>query len=567
MTETPNHGYNRPDKGAIDWHLDLNENFENIDDDVEIRDTEANKGDYEPKKGAKYFATDTGGVYLGNGSSWVLNDRKSSTVQLDNLQSKPIWVGDASSDGHEYVGYDDLTTAFDNLPWQAEVFIHGNVTVGETLAPENSYLYLHGHGGYNRPDQDGMPSITAESNFTGSHLIDLGGIGSKWGSIQNINLFCNGNVPNGISTGRSDNGLIRDIAIYRASGDHLIEIRNGAFDNIIDRCEINAKDETDYGVRIWEPNEGRNGGNEPKIYSSLIRAYNEAGVYVNNVGSVGLRMEDCSMRGGGPDSTPGKYGLLIDNGGNTRHSVIERCQFETHSEAGIFYDGIKDPKGGAVANFVVSRCTFNQQAQLSLKVRGKTGNILFGPFNLTDAPMDIDALSGSQGRYVSMFNIVPGGNDPYEGWAEGNFRAVGPDPAFIEPFLDNPRFEFPGNTIKWGDTHDSGNYRTSELVENRLPVDNGEQTNLFDSGMKLGSFTLCKISNTDDHVAQFINAGNTASSGNGMHIIGQDGSYFSTTESNSGTVNVFNGSGGVKIENLSGSGGEFQVIGTSTWDG
>lgn len=33
---TPNRGYNRPDEGAADWHVPLNENFTAIDEDVQL---------------------------------------------------------------------------------------------------------------------------------------------------------------------------------------------------------------------------------------------------------------------------------------------------------------------------------------------------------------------------------------------------------------------------------------------------------------------------------------------------------------------------------------------------
>lgn len=559
MTDTPNNGYNRPEKGETNWHVDLNENFASIDADVEIRDTEANKGDYKPKSGAKYLATDTGAVYQGDGSSWALDSRKVSTIDRDNLKSKPIWVGNPFSDKHEYVGYDDLATAFGNLPWQAEVYIHGNVTVGETLAPDNSYLYLHGHGGYNRSNEDGMPSIVAESGFTGDHLIDLDGIGSKWGSIEKLNLFCEGNVANGITTGRADNGLIRDIALYRASGDHLIEVRNGAFDNIIDRCQLNGKDETDYGIRFWEPNEGQNGGNEPKLYSSLIRAYNEAGAYINNIGSVGPRIVDTSFRGGGPDNIAGKYGIVIDNGGNTRQAIIDRCQFETHSEAGIFYDGTKDPLGGAVCNFSVSRSTFNPQAQISLKMEGKAGNVMFGPFNLIGADTDISTRSGSPGAFVGFMNYTYSNDDPYVGFDwKGNYST------FIEPLVNSHRFQMGGSEkLEWGDSQVSGNKRTAQLVQNRVQVSDAETADLFQSRPTLGSFVV--TNNDSGHVAEFINAGDPGTSnGHGLTLTNQDASEYSDTQGNSGTVNIY-WDGSLTIQNNSGSGGEFQVIAQQSW--
>jgi hypothetical protein len=65
-----NHGYETPTEGTLDWHVPLNDNFETLDRDVEIRAPEGNRGDYEPKAGAKFFATDTGAVYVGDGTAW-----------------------------------------------------------------------------------------------------------------------------------------------------------------------------------------------------------------------------------------------------------------------------------------------------------------------------------------------------------------------------------------------------------------------------------------------------------------------------------------------------------------
>lgn len=70
MPQTPNHGYNLPDEGATDWHNPLNENFEQYDTDIEIRDLTHNMTDYDPKDGAKFLATDTGNVFVGDGDQW-----------------------------------------------------------------------------------------------------------------------------------------------------------------------------------------------------------------------------------------------------------------------------------------------------------------------------------------------------------------------------------------------------------------------------------------------------------------------------------------------------------------
>lgn len=71
-TGTPNHGYNTPEQGQSDWHVPLNENFAQIDRDVPIVDADGVKVEYEPTEGTLYFATDTGSVYVGDGSEWTL---------------------------------------------------------------------------------------------------------------------------------------------------------------------------------------------------------------------------------------------------------------------------------------------------------------------------------------------------------------------------------------------------------------------------------------------------------------------------------------------------------------
>lgn len=67
---TENHGYRTPQRGSTDWHTPLNDNFRRLDADIEVRDTEANRTDYTPRKGAKFLATDTGAVFIGDGSTW-----------------------------------------------------------------------------------------------------------------------------------------------------------------------------------------------------------------------------------------------------------------------------------------------------------------------------------------------------------------------------------------------------------------------------------------------------------------------------------------------------------------
>jgi hypothetical protein len=93
---TDNHDYNTPSEGTLNWDVPLNENFEQIDTDVEIRDEDANRASYEAKSGAKFFATDTGAVYLGDGTAWEMVGSVRNVTVSASEPSDPsegdIWI-------------------------------------------------------------------------------------------------------------------------------------------------------------------------------------------------------------------------------------------------------------------------------------------------------------------------------------------------------------------------------------------------------------------------------------------------------------------------------------------
>jgi hypothetical protein len=68
--DTTNHDLSRPDSGTTDWHTPINDNWTDLDTKVEIRDAESARSQYDPKQDAKFFATDTGAIYVGDGSAW-----------------------------------------------------------------------------------------------------------------------------------------------------------------------------------------------------------------------------------------------------------------------------------------------------------------------------------------------------------------------------------------------------------------------------------------------------------------------------------------------------------------
>lgn len=87
---TDNHGYNTPSEGTPNWDAPLNTNFERMDVDIEVRAPEDDRDRYQPKDGAKFFATDTGSVYVGNGSEWLSIDSTGKLPQVQAINSPDI---------------------------------------------------------------------------------------------------------------------------------------------------------------------------------------------------------------------------------------------------------------------------------------------------------------------------------------------------------------------------------------------------------------------------------------------------------------------------------------------
>jgi hypothetical protein len=107
MPKTPNHEYEIPDPGSDDWHVPLNSNIEAFDTDVEVRDTKSNQSNYDPKAGAKFVATDTEEVFVGDGSAWK---KLSTTGKNPRFQAAtvdgPLTVNDAvTADSLETGGF------------------------------------------------------------------------------------------------------------------------------------------------------------------------------------------------------------------------------------------------------------------------------------------------------------------------------------------------------------------------------------------------------------------------------------------------------------------------------
>jgi len=87
---TENNNYNTPPQGTRNWDDEINANFEDLDTDVEIRDVEGNLGEYTPKDGAKFMATDTENVFVGDGSSWNKVQSSGKNPSVDSLDAEEL---------------------------------------------------------------------------------------------------------------------------------------------------------------------------------------------------------------------------------------------------------------------------------------------------------------------------------------------------------------------------------------------------------------------------------------------------------------------------------------------
>jgi len=87
MPNTDQHGWPYPNEGDADYENTFDQFFEQIDDAVEIRAEDSKKGNYTPVTGAKFVATDTEKVYIGDGSTWNHLTTTGKTPSFDSVDT------------------------------------------------------------------------------------------------------------------------------------------------------------------------------------------------------------------------------------------------------------------------------------------------------------------------------------------------------------------------------------------------------------------------------------------------------------------------------------------------
>lgn len=126
-TYTPNHDFQVYSQNETPW--EHGSDFEKLDTAVEIRDAEANRTGYTPKIGAKFFSSDTGVVYVGNGTAWVKTNLGVAAFTADSVTTGTLTD---STDGQAWetlreLGYD----AGDEIVLDSEMY-SGSESVSST---------------------------------------------------------------------------------------------------------------------------------------------------------------------------------------------------------------------------------------------------------------------------------------------------------------------------------------------------------------------------------------------------------------------------------------------------
>ncbi|MDX1747710.1 MAG: hypothetical protein R3324_17385, partial [Halobacteriales archaeon] len=189
---TENHDLNTPQKGTSDWHIPLNENFSAIDTGIEIRDASSNRGNYTPKSGAKFLATDTETEYVGDGSSWnrVRSSGRSPSFQSAALNGEVMhaWpqtdfqVGDGDSiqDAVDKIGDStdsaviDITEAYDESVESRPIVVDHAVTFVGHGAGKNARVEF---------PTDGTPIFEINTNLNPRYRVGFSNLWIKGGSI------------------------------------------------------------------------------------------------------------------------------------------------------------------------------------------------------------------------------------------------------------------------------------------------------------------------------------------------------------------------------------------------
>lgn len=265
---TPNHNYNSPDKGTADWHVPLNNNFERLDLDVEIRDLEKDKSNYEPRDGAKYEATDSGAVYYGDGDQWVLADQRANEIVGDKILTKQF-----QSDGPLIVspsidaGYDSLQVALNDAAAgkSNEIWITENIQENVIIPNSTSGTNWSVRGGLKIRGVGNTGTRIVDSKKDGTPIIEVEGRIRKL-TLENLVIQPDGADTRAFSQPSGTLPLARFSSCRFEAPVILFKL----FHSIFEDCVFRARVSTDY-----TPNPDQSGITYNTSASLIVKAGNQ----------------------------------------------------------------------------------------------------------------------------------------------------------------------------------------------------------------------------------------------------------------------------------------------------
>jgi len=269
-----NKRYKTPDQGVTDWHTPLNENFDNLNTDVEFRGLDSELEAYEPVAGAKFLATDTGTVYIGEGSHWK---QLGSLGRATSTSEAPHIVFDPSTDNIQTVINDapPYSTIVQSTGEQATV---NGILIEKPLTLWGLNVKLSSNPASRVVDDWGDAGVILIDSTTAVRIINCRLDANKSGNSESQVHGING------SSGRCSNVVIRN--------NHITDFSYYGID-------INSWDEV-----VVESNLIENGDNRH------IRGHSTTGGYIaNNI----CRPDTRNWEGAGVISNDGRRTAVVGN--------------------------------------------------------------------------------------------------------------------------------------------------------------------------------------------------------------------------------------------------------------
>lgn len=420
MTETPNHRYNVPDAGTTDWHIPLNENWDRLDTDIEIRDIEGHLAEYVPRAGAKYLATDTENVFVGDGETWGRLTSTGVEPRFESLRTQRL-------NGVYYIDpatetYTDLQAALDELGDRPGTVVVGRGTLNvpdNVVVPSNTVL--RGEGMFSstlRLADDASLSLAGTVRIIGDNVVvsDLGIDGNKTNNEFTEShehcLYTSGvadvliarvhahNAPGyGIDPHDEDDVVPTERITIRSCISHDNEyhgialagvqrgVVSGCYSSRNGKHGIDLTDELGHDITVSDCYSFENGGNGLVVHNGTETVRVIGGSYSDNEGD-GVRF------GSSGD---------VESGLSVLGAVIERN--------GTYGCRVRPTDNGTVANCTIrNNCRLSGNAEVSIQTdssRGSAGTIVRGNRIHTTSTYAIDERDGT-GPSLITANLVSG---------------------------------------------------------------------------------------------------------------------------------------------------------------